>query len=281
MKFPLIDFGGVGPLINIALANGIPPQAYLPMLEPLSNAYHPIALPPRALWGNQSVPETLGTWETDYARDLLDGMRAHNLTDLIGIGHSFGGIATALAALQEPTRFRALILLDPTILTRQIIAALKLMRDSGTIGEDFPLAVRALKRQSLFTSREDAYAYFRPRGIFKDWEEAALQAYIDDGLIAGSDGVRLAWSPEWEAYYFKTGYTGTWEMLPKLASLLPILIIRGGGSDTYVTETAGEVRALLPHATHIDIPGHGHMFPQSAPSETGRIIAEWLSQTEL
>lgn len=281
MNFPLIDFGGIGPLINIAPANGIPPQAYLPMLEPLLNAYHPVALPPRALWGNQSVPETLGTWETDYARDLLDAMHAHNLTGVIGIGHSFGGIATALAALEEPARFRALILLDPTILTRQIIEALKLMQESGTIGEDFPLAARALKRQSQFVSHEAAYAYFRPRGIFKDWDEAALQAYIDDGLIPDGDGVKLAWSPEWEAYYFKTGYTETWEMLPKLDGLLPALIIRGGDSDTYIGESAAKVRELLPHATHVDVPGHGHMFPQSAPARSGRIIADWLSQRGL
>lgn len=278
MKYPLIDFGGAGPLVNIAPANGITPQAYLPLLQPLLAAHRVVSLLPRALWPAEPVPETLGTWETDYARDLSDGLRAHNLTGVIGLGHSFGGIATALAALEEPARFHALILLDPTILTPQILAALRSMRDSGTIGEDFSLAARALKRQRRFASREDAYAYFRPRGIFKDWDEGALQGYINDGLIEDGDGVVLAWSPEWEAYYFKTGYTETWEMLPKLANLLPTLIIRGADSDTYVEESAVEVRALIPNATHIDLPGHGHMFPQSAPTETSRIITDWLSQ---
>lgn len=281
MKYPLIELGGAGPLINIAPANGIMPQTYLPMLQPLLAAHRIVSLPPRALWHGEQVPETLGTWETDYARDLLDGLRAHDLKGVIGVGHSFGGIATALAALEEPTRFRALILLDPTILTRQILDAFKQMRDSGTIGEDFPLAARALRRQRRFASRDAAYAYFRPRGIFKDWAEAALRAYIADGLIPDGDGVILAWSPEWEAYYFKTGYVETWEMLPKLANLLPILIIRGSDSDTYVEESAVEVRRLLPHATHVEIQGYGHMFPQSAPAETGRIIEDWLSQQRL
>ena len=281
MKYPLIDLGGTGTLINIAPANGIPPQTYLPVLKPLQVAHRVVSLLPRALWPDEPVPETLGTWETDYARDLLDGLRAHDLKGVVGIGHSFGGIATALAALEEPARFCALILFDPTILTRQILGALKVMRDSSTIGEDFPLAARALKRQRHFDSREDAYAYFRPRGIFKDWDEAALQAYIASGLIPDNDGVTLQWSPEWEAYYFKTGYSETWEMLPKLDNLLPILIVRGGDSDTYIEESAVEVRALIPHATHIDIPGHGHLFPQSAPVETGRIVADWLSQQGL
>lgn len=281
MNYPLIDFGGTGLSINIAPANGIPPRAYLPMLQPLLTDYHAIALPPRALWGNQSVPENLGTWETDYACDLLDGLRAHNLTGVIGIGHSFGGIATALAALKENARFRALILLDPTILTRHILDMLKQMRAKGTIGEDFPLAAHALKRQRWFVSREDAYAYFRPRGIFKDWDGAALRAYIDDGLIPDGEGVALAWSPEWEAYYFKTGYTETWEMLRKLDGLLPTLILRGGNSDTYVEESSDEMKKILPYATHIDIPGHGHMFPQSASAETGSIIADWLSHQRL
>lgn len=281
MNHPLIDFGGVGPIINIAPANGITPQTYLPMLHQVQAHYRIVSLPPRALWGDKPVPESLGTWETDYARDVLDGLRVHNLTGVIGIGHSFGGIATALAALEEPDRFRALILLDPTILTRQILNAFKLMRDNDTIGDDFPLAARASRRQSRFASRQAAYDYFRPRGIFRDWDESALQAYIRDGLVLDGDGVKLAWSPEWEAYYFKTGYTQTWEMLPKLDGLLPTLILRGGDSDTYVAESASEVSRLLPHVTQTDIPGHGHMFPQSAPAETGSIIADWLAQQAL
>jgi pimeloyl-ACP methyl ester carboxylesterase len=66
-------------------------------------------------------------------------------------------------------------------------------------------------------------------------------------------------------------------MLPRLSGLLPVLIVRGGESDTYVAESAREVREILPDATHVDIPGHGHLFPQSAPAETGRVIAEWLA----
>lgn len=276
MDYPLIDFGGAGSLINIAPANGIPPHTYRPMFQPLLASHHLISLPPRALWPHQSVPDVLGTWKTDYAQDLLEGLRTHHLNGVIGIGHSFGGVATALAALEEPHRFRALILLDPTILSHQVMGMLRHFHDNGTIGEDFMLAARALKRKQHFLSRDDAYAYFRPRGIFADWDAVAFQAYIDEGLVSEGDGVKLAWPPEWESYYFKTGYLETWEMLPALDNLLPILILRGEDSDTYIQESADEVRGLIPHATHIDIPGHGHLFPQSAPAVTARLIADWL-----
>ena len=57
---------------------------------------------------------------------------------------------------------------------------------------------------------------------------------------------------------------------------LPLLVIRGGESDTFIPEAAEMLRDLLPNATYAEVPGHGHLFPQSAPEETGRIIGDWL-----
>lgn len=277
MNYPIVDLGGAGQTLNLAPANGIPPETYRPFLRRL-HGVRAVSMLPRALWPGESVPTTLGTWETDVARDLLDGLRAHGVIDVIGVGHSFGGIATALAALEEPSRFRALVLLDPTILLPSMFEALDAMREAGALA-DFPLASRARKRQRSFPDAAAAYDYFRPRGMFKDWDEEAVRLYVAYGLVPAPDGgLALGWSPEWEAYYFMTGYTGTWDVLPRLAGLLPTLIVRGAVSDTYVAESAARVRELLPDATHVEIAGHGHLFPQSAPAETAQVVNEWLAR---
>ncbi len=277
MTQPMLLLGGIGKPINLALANGITPETYLPMLNPLMDAYRVVCLPPRALWEDEPIPTELGYWD-ELARDLLTGFAKHGLNDVIAMGHSFGAVASMIAAIEQPERFKGLVLLDPTLLPSHVLDALREMRESGTIGEGFHLAARAAKRQRTFESYEAAYAYFNKRGAFRDWTDEATRAYVYHGLRQDTDGsVTLKWSPEWETYYFKTGYMQTWEMIPKLATLkLPILILRGGTSDTYLPDAAARVRELLPDATHVEISGHGHLFPQSAPLESATVIRDWL-----
>lgn len=49
-----------------------------------------------------------------YAQDVLDICEAFELTDVTFIGHSVSGIIGLLAALQQPDRFRDLVMLGPS-----------------------------------------------------------------------------------------------------------------------------------------------------------------------
>jgi pimeloyl-ACP methyl ester carboxylesterase len=277
---PLLRLGGSGLPIQLALANGITPETYLGMLRPVMETHEVVCLPPRAMWPAEPVPQVLGQWD-EVAADLLLGMEAHGLTGVIAMGHSFGAVASMIAAIREPARFRALILLDPTFLLPHLLEGLAQMRTAGSIGE-FPLVARAAKRQSRFESYEAAYDYFRGRGAFRDWTDEAVRAYVWHGLRPATDGgVMLRWPSAWEAYYFSTGYAATWEMIPRAAGLMPTLIVRGAVSDTYVPEAAARVQALLPDATHLEVAGHGHLFPQSAPAQAGELVRSWLAQMGL
>lgn len=275
MSYLLYDFGGSGPVLHFAVANGFPPQTYAPLLQPLTRRYRVVSLPPRALWPGEPPPDTLHDWHM-LADDLLAGMAQHGLTDVIAVGHSFGGIASLLAVLAEPARFRALSLLDPTILPPHAMHFMAEMQAGGKVG-DFPLVEGALRRRRTFESAEAAYAYFKSKTLFADWPDAAVRLYAEHGTRpARQGGVELVWPPEWEAYYFSTMYTRTWDILPRLRGLLPLLIIRGANSDTLLPDAAGQIRGILPDAACAEIAGHGHLFPQSAPDDTRRVIEAWL-----
>jgi len=275
--YPLHDFGGAGALIHFAPANGFPAQVYHPMLTPLTTDYRVVSLLPRALWPNQVPPEPLVDWKEMVMRDLLAGLRAMAARDVILVGHSFGGIASLLAVIEEPQRFKALVLLDPTILRHDLIDGMKMLHAAGRIHE-MPLAARALKRRRSFATRDEAYDYFKSRPLFADWDETMLRAYVDEGLRDAMGGVELVWSPEWEAYYYMSGYLGTYADLPKLNGLVPTLIIRGANSDTFVRESVDEVRALVPDAHYLEMPNHGHLFPMSAPQETADTIRGFVAR---
>jgi pimeloyl-ACP methyl ester carboxylesterase len=278
---PLYDFGGDGPPMHLALANGFPPQTYQPLMQPFTERYHVVSLPPRAMWSNPPPTESAPTWHT-LADDLLAGFEMYGLDKLIGVGHSFGGIATVLAAIAQPERFRALVLLDPTALPPDI---LKLIDDARAIGQDhrMPMVEAALRRRNRFADRDEAFAYWRPKPLFADWSDEALWLYVDSLTrpAADGDGLELTWSPEWEAHYYRTLFTEIWAELPHLSAQLPVLAIRGTTSNAFVEASAAAFQSALPHATLVEIEGHGHLFPQSAPTQAQAIMTEWLEAQNL
>lgn len=278
---PLFDFGGAGPALHLAVANGFPPHTYRPLLAPLTADYRVLSLPPRALWpGVGAPPAQAGSWR-ELADDLLAGLRQHNLTDVIAVGHSFGGVASLLAVLAEPRRFRALILLDPTILPPPVADAIRALRQQGD-GARLPLVDGALSRRSRFADLDEAFAYWRDKALFSDWPDAALRLYAESMTRpTGSGDLTLTWSPAWEAYYYQSVYTDAWDDLPRLAGLLPTLVIGGETTTTFTAEARDRARALLPGAAHVTIGGHGHLFPHSAPAETERVIRDWLKASGL
>lgn len=277
---PLLELGGApdAPPLHIAPANGFPPETYVPLLRPFMNAYRVLNLPPRALWPGHPLPPPVrdisGDWR-GLADDLLAGLDRYALHDLILVGHSFGGVASLLAVLRQPERFRALILLDPTLLPETTLQMLQAARDQNAL-EQVPLVQKALHRRRHFESAEAAYERLRSRSLFAQWSDEALRRYVAAGTVPTEQGVTLRWAPEWEAHYFATVVTDIWDDIPALDGLLPTLVLQGGTTDTFVDASAERMRALLPHATHQAIAGHGHLFPQSAPEATAQVMRAWL-----
>lgn len=277
MPQTLIELTGErgAPLLNMMPANGFPAQTYLPMLRGLAG-YRALSLPPRALWGDQAGPATYRNWG-DCADDLLLGLERYDLRDIVAVGHSLGGILSMLALIKEPQRFRALVMLDPVLLPQATLDALDQAREAGAI-EDYPLVQGARRRRQHFDSREDAYRRFREKAIFADWSADALRLYVEHGLRPRENGLgfELAWSTDWEAYYFSTVYHHVWVDLPKLNAVAPTLVIRAEDSDTFPAASLARARSLLPAATFHVMTGQGHLFPQAAPEETARVIRDWL-----
>lgn len=278
MPQPLIELGGLAdaPIMHIAVANGFPPQTYIPILRPFMEDFRVLSLPPRALWGDETPPSHYQDWWT-LADDMLNGFDTYNLENVVALGHSFGAIASLLAVTKAPERFKALILLDPTILMPNILAMIQQAWEQNVI-EQMPMVQGAMRRRRVFESYEDAFSRFRNKRLFEYWSDEVLHLYIEHGTQPQSngDGVELSWSAEWEAYYFSTVQQTIWEDLPNLDGLVPTLFIRGGASDTFVAEAQEKVKSLVPSADYRTVDGHGHLFPQSAPQETGAVIQSWF-----
>ena len=277
---PLIELGGSGPppVLHLACANGFPPEIYAPLLAPFFLHHRVVSLPPRALWpGIGPPPAEAGSW-WELAEDLLSGLEAHGLDPVIGVGHSFGAVATMLAATREPSRFRALVMLDPTMLPSEQMAEIEATRARGE-EPGFGLVERALKRRARFATADEAFRYWRHRPLFADWSDDALRHYVAAMLVPADDGegYQTRWTPAWEAWYYRSFYPGSWRDLDRLDPTLPVLVARGAGSDTFFPQAETEFRRRRPGTTFAVLPDHGHLFPLSAPETTAEMLQQWLN----
>ncbi|MDZ4673271.1 MAG: alpha/beta hydrolase, partial [Gemmatimonadota bacterium] len=263
MHQPLHDFGGSGPPLHLAVANGFPPATYAPFVIPLLARHRVFSLPPRALWpGIGAPPAQAGSWTT-LADDLLAGWDANGIDRLAAVGHSYGGVASLLAAVRQPERFEALVLLDPTIMAPSVMEQIAELRRRGETAR-FAMVDGARRRRDRFGSVEEAYEFWRSKSLFERWPDETLRLYVRSMTrpAADGDGLELAWSGEWEAHYYESFYAETWEDAARLSPQIPLLVIVGEASTTVSTESVAEMRRVWPWATVRTIPGHGHLFPQ-------------------
>ena len=280
MTHPLIELGGSGPVVHLAPANGFPPETYLPALAPLLAGHRIVSLPPRAMWPDAGPPpDHPGTWLT-LGEDLQAGIQEHSLPQLVAVGHSFGAVASLLAAVKDPARFRGLALLDPTILPPPIMDQVREQRRRGEMSFR-PLVQGARKRRDRFSSESEAFSYWRGKPLFADWPDDAVRRYTRAMLRpTGQGDFTLTWPGAWEAHYYESFYTESWDAVERLDRSIPVLLVGGSESDTLLPEATALLLEKLPRARHVTIPGYGHLFPHAVPEQTGLILGDWIAGLE-
>lgn len=182
----------------------------------------------------------------------------------IGVGHSMGAAALAMAQAADPDRFRALILIEPIVFP-------------GPYGRDdrYAMAHTAERRRSVFASRDAAAASFRGRGPFERWVDEALDAYVECGFI-GDGRVTLACRPEVEADIYRSWKAhDTWDRLGSIA--IPVLIMSGERSDTITPDFARRQAAQFPRAGVEIVGGSGHFLPMERPDLVAERIKRLLA----
>lgn len=267
------DFGGEGSLLHLAVANGFPPACYRPLMESLRPVGHGVSLLPRPLWPEDKGPDRRVTWYT-LAEDLIQAFEALGWREVIGIGHSMGGVITMVAAARRPDLFRAVVLMDPVLMDPKILTLFRVFRALGLGPRLHPLARRARRRRRAWPDREAAAAYLRSRPLFAAWHPDAFAGYLEEGLRPSRNGqVMLAYPPEWEVHIFVSVPHDAWRFVSQLR--VPTLVLRGATTDTFTAGSEARFRRFKPDAQFEVIPG-GHLFPMERPEETAQVIRRWL-----
>ncbi|MET0405525.1 MAG: alpha/beta hydrolase, partial [Cystobacter sp.] len=262
---------GTGPVLHFAHANGFPPGSYRKLFQSLTPRTHVLSVESRWLTPD-ARPESLKHWE-DLAEDLAGALKARGLADVIGVGHSVGGVVTLLAAVKYPGLFRGVVMLDPVLFTGARALSVGVVAGLGLSGR-VPPARFAYRRREHWNSREEAAASYRKKALFRHFDPDCFQDYLTHGLTdVPGGGVRLTIPRVWEARIFETAPASPWRWLREVK--VPTLVLRAKDSDTLTPEAFARVRRTRPDVQAEESAGT-HLFPLEQPEACGRRIQTFL-----
>lgn len=278
MNIPFIDFGGNGKELVFLHANGYPPDCYRPLLLRLADHYRVLAMVQRPLWAG-SRPEAIDDWRP-LTDDFLRFIDANQTAPSVCVGHSMGGIALLRAALREPERFKAIVLLDPVLFPPYFIAFWYAMRALRLGQRFYPLVVGARQRRRQFDDLERLYDGYRRKSVFRYMDNDSLRAYVE-GIACQRDGggYQLCYNVDWEIRIYLTGIwrdMDLWRGLPELKT--PALIVRGAETDTFWDATGKLVKRMQPRVQVETLKKSTHLLPLERPSEVSTIIQSFLEE---
>lgn len=271
-----LDFGPEDRSVDVVFshANGFNARTYRTILAPLADRLRILAVDQRGhgrsglspIPGHQRV-----SWD-DVADDLTDLLEAVDVRGAILAGHSMGGTISLLAAAAAPDRVRALALFDPVVMPPDMVA-----RNLAAGVTESPLVQGALRRRSVFPSREAVIAAYTGRGAFRSWTADMLADYVADGFRETAEGeVELSCSPAWEASNFTSHAHDPWAAFDAVD--IPIRILRAADGSTCRID-GHEARLTSSGKVRIEtVPGTTHFLPMERPDLVRELLAEMAAR---
>lgn len=269
------------PVLHFIHGNGYCGLVYQPLLSHLSEHYDLFISDIQGHGCSETGEGFVGWNETaELCREVWLHFRPRwGEVPAIGAGHSFGAIMTSLMLHRDPGLFDRAILMDPVLFSPNMLRVMWLASRLGLWHRN-SMATKTRRKRRQWPDRDSAREAFRERGMFRGWDERALEAYVTHGLKEEDDGsgtkaVGLKCPPELEAQVFSTFPRRLWRSIKSVST--PMHVIYGDSSYDFVRASVPRWAALNPKVTAERLPG-GHCFMQQDPDRAARVVLERLSQ---
>lgn len=265
------------PLIHFAHANGVPSPVYRRLFEQLESDFDVVVI------------EDIGTHAdypvTDQWRQLVDqliasvehqnGSAQGQKRQVIGLGHSLGGLLTFMAAYRRPDLFSQVIAMEPPLINGPDALAIHLSKRfaPGWLDKTTPAGL-SLKRRDHWASREEAAELLGSRGFLAEFERGCFEDYIQHALVeAPQGGVTLRIPKMTEVTIFRSLPSWFW-LKPRKAPKVPVTLI--AGKDSLFLKRRYPQRLQKKLGIPYQVFEGGHMFPLEKPADTAILLRELI-----
>ncbi len=142
-----------------------------------------------------------------------------------------------------------------------------------------PLIRAARRRRDRFPDVDAARAQWARRSVFASFDPQCFEDYVASALEPHPDGgVTLSYPKVWEARIFELTPHDPWSRLVGLD--LPVTVLAGATSDTFLPAAASRIRRTLSRARVEVVPETSHFLPFERPEEVARRIGAAMSRSE-
>ncbi len=251
------------PWLHFAHATGMCAEIYAGLLDPLADRFNIVASDARG-HGQSTLPAdpaTLTTWRT-YQDDLAALLALYPAKTWRLAGHSTGASVSLELAARCPGLADAVVLVEPAFVPFGAAAGY----DRATTPN--PMAAQAARRRATFATRAEARANWHGRGVFRDWSDASLDAYVAGGMRDTAAGAELACTPAWEAATFLAVTTGVAGALRAWRG--PLAMLHGTAFSTVSQADADAIADAGATVERID--GASHFLPLEHPERVRAAI---------
>jgi pimeloyl-ACP methyl ester carboxylesterase len=195
-----------------------------------------------------------------FGEDTAMVAKELGLRGAVGVGHSIGGHAMALAASMEPDAFSRLLLVDPVI-------------HSPEWYDGAPTRVEFIaRRKRHWKSAEEMYQRFHDRLPFSAWKPQILRDYCQFGLLPDGDGFVLACPPEIEASIYEHSNWPDADISRDVAKIHAFTTVLRSAKlmtkeffDLSASATDPNLASRMPNAEDVFLEGASHFIPMEHP----------------
>ncbi|MFH2065567.1 MAG: alpha/beta hydrolase [Pseudomonadota bacterium] len=271
VEIPYLLYENPGPTIVMTHATGFQPWQWHPIARKLSDTYRIVA------------PYFCTHREPDQAQKSISWLKlsedlalfcAHlNIGNPYLVGHSMGATLATIATAKFGIKTQKMVLVEPIFLPREFY--------NVRIGiEEHPLASKSIKRRNSWENQKDAETYLRSKKMFQQWDDEAIQLYIEHGMIQNADScLQLSCPPENEAGLFVGGGEfDPWPILQDIAC--PVLVVEGETSENKSFIDLKKAAACFRNGKYRETKGAGHLIPMEKPKELYETIHSFLGSAE-
>lgn len=256
-------------IIHFAHANGFPAQTYNKLFSFLADDFEIGFLERHAHDRRFPVDEN---W-TFLKEELRQEIERRYDENVIGIGHSLGGILHFLVAVERPELYERIILLDAPLISRLSGAGIKLLKATGLMRRT-AISRQTIRRRNFWKTKSEAFRHFQTKEKFRAFDEDVLRDYVEYGTVETDSGVKLFFEPRVESKIYRTLPHDFAKYLGKLK--IPAAYI--GGTESREARLAGLRFMKRNFPVDFYFLEGSHLFPFEKPEETARLIQNILSE---